>query len=257
MKFTVKFNFGISLLAENMLRVLVASAESRREIAEVRAGSQRAIEAEKDIAWAKDREAERALRREILSAMLTYLKPRAEYVPPPPPVPPAAEFRWPSRDAASKVEPPPVRPDPDAAVGEELSVGQDAFISFVRVWIQNFGVEGAPQPDRAAAMMGVANGYGKAVTRYVRERGGLAGAVLDALVLANLCAPEDAALLARKVALNMVQVGSALALPMDRLIERSLLVFRANTLTDAELLATPLRGGPAGDTLDFDNHPMR
>jgi hypothetical protein len=128
----------------------------------------------------------------------------------------------------------------------QVAEGAGAFGALVRTWVQNFDVEGAPQPDRADALMGAIAGYGPAVAAYVRERGGLAGAVLDTLLRERLSPPDGAVALSKKAALNMVNVGSALRIPMDRLLERSLLL---NLPSDPE---RPAWGGPSDATLAFN-----
>jgi hypothetical protein len=129
--------------------------------------------------------------------------------------------------------------DADARVEE----GARAFGELVRIWSQNFGVEGAEQPDRGAALMGCVNGYGRQITAYIRERGGLAGAIIDCLLRMNLCAPENANRFGKTIAYNMVQVGSVLTVPFEGLLERSLVT---RDMPDD----TPPRGGISGDQID-------
>lgn len=161
--------------------------------------------------------------------------------------------------AAPVVQPRAVQPagtpqaDPLAALEAEanaraaqITEGAGAFGALMRTWVQNFDVEGAPQPDRADAIMGAIAGYGPAVAAYVRERGGLAGAVLDTMLRDRLVPPEGAVALSKKIAVNMVNIGSALRIPMDRLLERSLLL---NLPSDPD---RPAWGGPADATLAFN-----
>ena len=141
-----------------------------------------------------------------------------------------------------------------------LADGAGALGALARTWINNFGVLDAPQPDRIAALVAAFAGYHGGILAYVRERGGLVTAIVDVLVSQNLTAPLDANLLARKVALNMVQVGSTQGLALDRLVEASFYAFRIPDDVPPEgrddaLAAIPLRGGPAMDAIDFTVPP--
>ena len=128
----------------------------------------------------------------------------------------------------------------------DIEIGRQRFGSMVQTWALNFGVDGAPQPDRPSALMALATGlHTREWAIYVRSRGGLAGATLDCL-LAMGYPPEDATMLAKRMALVMVQVGTVCGLPFDKLIERSLLV-RPEDLADAKIIA-----GPLDDTVDVD-----
>lgn len=131
-------------------------------------------------------------------------------------------------------------------IAAEIEVGRQRFGSMVQTWAQNFGVEGAPQPDRAGALMALSQGhYSREWAIYVRSRGGLAGATLDCL-LAMGYPPETSPMLAKRMALTMVQVGTVCGLPFDKLIERSLLV------RPEDLEAAPIIAGPLDDTVDVD-----
>ena len=134
--------------------------------------------------------------------------------------------------------------DADAELEARLAEGMRAWTPVVRTWASNFEVEDAPQPDRPAALMAVFSFHSRSVMAYLRERGGLAGACIDTLARENIVAPEDAAPVGRRMALNMVQVGTAIGLPIDHLIERSLLQRDA-----PETL--PLTGGLLGDVVDM------
>jgi hypothetical protein len=144
----------------------------------------------------------------------------------------------------------PAAPVEDAADAAELAhlklieEGTRAWVSVVRTWASNFEVEDAPQPDRASALMAVFSGYPRAVNAYIRERGGLAGACIDTLARENITAPDAAEKIGRRMALNMVQVGTAIGLPVDHLIEKSLL-----RRDDPDTI--PLHGGLLGDTVDM------
>lgn len=103
-----------------------------------------------------------------------------------------------------------------------LNEGEGAFDALARVWVSNYGVENAPQPDRQGALMACFSGHGRAASLYIRERGGLAGACIDSIVRQSLAPADEAVQLGKHVALNMVQVGSALGVPLDTLLERSM-----------------------------------
>lgn len=131
-----------------------------------------------------------------------------------------------------------------AAHEARIEDGTRAWAPVVRLWAQNYGVEDAPQPDRAGALMAVFNGHGRAASAYIRERGGLAGACIDTLAREGIVAPGDAVTLGKRIALNMMQVGTAIGLPIDHLIERSLL----NREEPDDAMP---RGGLLGDLVDM------
>lgn len=137
--------------------------------------------------------------------------------------------------------------DADAAEAEHdrrIKDGASAWAPLMRTWAQNFEVEDAPQPDRAGALMAVFVGYPRSVEAYIRERGGLAGACIDTLAREGIVTPDAAESIGKRIALNIVQVGSAIGLPTDGLIERSLM-----RRADPDTL--PLHGGPLADTVDM------
>lgn len=132
----------------------------------------------------------------------------------------------------------------EAEHDRRIKDGAGAWGPLMRTWAQNFEVEDAPQPDRAGALMAVFVGYPLSVGAYIRERGGLAGACIDTLAREGIVTPDAAESIGKRIALNIVQVGSAIGLPTDGLIERSL-VRRADPDT------LPLHGGPLADTVDM------
>lgn len=105
--------------------------------------------------------------------------------------------------------------------GSDLAKGRRAFEKLLRTWIQNFGVEGAEQPDRAEAMRALANGRNSfRVLAYVKEQGGLTYAV-NAL-LPELLEQIDFDVyrkLVLDVAGNMTQVSSILFPDLSDLYE--------------------------------------
>lgn len=127
----------------------------------------------------------------------------------------------------------PASPPPAVAVVEDVEAamlkhaamlheGEGAFDALTRTWVQNFGVEQAPQPDRTSALMACFTGHGRAASIYIRERGGLAGACIDSIVRQSLVPPDEAVALGQVISLNMVQVGSAIGVPLDTLLEKSM-----------------------------------
>ena len=163
------------------------------------------------------------------------------YAPGPVVVPPPSA---PSSSAPTDADTQGVDADADAEIEARLAEGMRAWTPVVRTWASNFEVEDAPQPDRPAALMAVFSFHSRGVMAYLRERGGLAGACIDTLARENIVAPEDAEHVGRRMALNMVQVGTAIGLPIDHLIERSL-------LQRAEPETLPLSGGLLGDVVDM------
>jgi len=124
-----------------------------------------------------------------------------------------------------------------------------AFDALIRTWMSNFEVDDAPQPDRASALMTAANGYGYVVNVYVTDRGGLGGACIDTLLRNSLVSPDVAVPIGKRVALNVVQVGTALGLHLDQWLERSL--FDPN-----DPPARSPTGGMAKDVIDDRGRPQ-
>jgi hypothetical protein len=183
--------------------------------------------------------ADTMMQRLLDRTVLRSAKPSAPIVaeePAPSPVPPRAEDVCDPDDVDAV--------DLHAEIEAQIEDGTRAWAPVVRTWAQNFEVEDAPQPDRAGSLMAVFNGHGRSATAYIRERGGLAGACIDTLARENIVAPDAAESIGKRIALNMVQVGTAIGLPIDHLIERSLLR-RENPDT------LPLHGGLLGDTVDM------
>ena len=150
-----------------------------------------------------------------------------------------------------------------AAHDEAVATGRGALTRLVMLWSQNFGVLDAPQPDRPSLLTACFTGYRHQTIYHVKVLGGLATACIDALLNGGAVTPEHANLLGRKIALNMVQVGSLCGVPLDRLMERSFYnpdIPVPDGWTDAQrdatLLATPLRGGIAAATINFDERPV-
>jgi hypothetical protein len=101
---------------------------------------------------------------------------------------------------------------------KQLKRGRIAFEKLVNVWLTNFGVENAEQPDRAEAMRSLANSQKSfAVLAYVRAAGGLSWAVNAAFPSVE---PETARRdLVLTVAANLTQVASILFPDLSDLYE--------------------------------------
>lgn len=142
--------------------------------------------------------------------------------------------------------PRPVHPfaDPEEAnIPADVLEGTYAFEALMRTWVVNFEVENAPQPDRYAAFLAAFTGYSGQVNAYIRSRGGLGGACVDTLARTGIVAPEDAEKIGKRIAVNLVPIGTAMGIPLDGLLERSLYT--------RDLDAAPVKGGPLKDTVDM------
>jgi len=120
------------------------------------------------------------------------------------------------------VETPEEEPLPRTAAvrGVDMDKGRKAFEKLLRLWLKNFGVEGADQPDRAEAMRALANSPRSfKVLAYVQAQGGLTNAV-NALAPYLTEMDEDAyKKLVLDVAGNMTQVSSLLFPDLSDLYE--------------------------------------
>lgn len=121
------------------------------------------------------------------------------------------------------VEPTPPTPKADPAAeraAEERRVkvlhGKDTWVALIDVWRQNFGVEGADQPDRVGNLAAAANPF---VHAYLQSRAGLTDATREAVALLDGGDPDvllptrygltNAQLCeARLIAENIAQVAS-------------------------------------------------
>lgn len=106
--------------------------------------------------------------------------------------------------------------------GQDLDRGRKAFEKLLRLWIENFGVEDAPQPDRAEAMRVVANGKKAfALLAYVKSQGGLTHAVNALLseIVPLVVAEGMYQQTVLDVAGNMTQVASILFPDLSDLYE--------------------------------------
>jgi hypothetical protein len=101
---------------------------------------------------------------------------------------------------------------------KQLKRGKAAFEKLVNLWLTNFGVETAEQPDRAEAMRSLANGAKAfSVLAYVTSVGGLTWAV-NATIMSVM--PETARRdLVLTLAANITQVASILFPDLSDLYE--------------------------------------
>lgn len=131
-----------------------------------------------------------------------------------------------ARDAAIADE---IRRMDDVGAQRAKLVGEGAaiFHELVTLWVVNFGVPDAPQPARAEKLMATFTRHGRAASAFIHEQNGLCRAVIAVLLESGLAQPETAVSYGKRIAGNMVQVGTALALPIDEFLERSLFEFRA------------------------------
>jgi len=140
----------------------------------------------------------------------------------------------------------PVHPfagDAERLMDAEVLEGTYAFEALMRTWVTNFEVEDAPQPDRHAAFLAAFTGYSAQVNAYIRSRGGLGGACVDTLARTGIVAPEDAARIGKRIAVNLVPIGTSMGIPLDGMLERSLYT--------RDIDSAPIKGGPLKDTVDM------
>jgi hypothetical protein len=160
-------------------------------------------------------------------------------------------FRTPNplREAAPAPQEAPKRPvhpfagDAERLMDAEVLEGTYAFEALMRTWVTNFEVEDAPQPDRHAAFLAAFTGYSAQVNAYIRSRGGLGGACVDTLARTGIVAPEDAARIGKRIAVNLVPIGTSMGIPLDGMLERSLYT--------RDLDNAPITGGPLKDSVDM------
>jgi hypothetical protein len=133
--------------------------------------------------------------------------------------------------------------DAETYMDADVLEGTYAFEALMRTWVTNFEVEDAPQPDRYAAFLAAFTGYSGQVNAYIRSRGGLGGACVDTLARTGIVAPEDAASIGKRIAVNLVPIGTSMGIPLDGLLERSLYT--------RDLDAASVGGGPLKDTVDM------
>jgi hypothetical protein len=151
---------------------------------------------------------------------------------------------------AAKLTAPPADPFVASAAKEaRLAEGQAKFDNLVGIWIQNFETDSDVQPDRYERLVSTFAGFGAgAVWAYLEHKGGLAQAILDALVR-NSWASQDAKavpriVLAKKIALNMVQVGSTSGFPLRDYTEACVIHAQGRTNEKGERVPdeTPISG---------------
>jgi hypothetical protein len=177
----------------------------------------------------------------IVSSLLP--EPRREWVPPVAPVVPVAPAAPPVTASA---------PTPSfEARMEAVTQGRDVFHKLVASWCSNFEVKDAPQPDRTSLLLAAFTGYGRVTSLYIREKGGLASAVIDGLLGQNLVASDEAVKLGKRIAGNMVQVATVMSIPLDGMMEKSL--YSTPTAATDDTWPT---GGLLADTVPMERPPM-
>lgn len=116
--------------------------------------------------------------------------------------------------------------DDDIAMNRQINAvneGRDRIVNLLRSWVVNFGVEdrSVRQPDRHAMLMTEATGYGPQVVAFIEASGGLTAAIRDALILAKLSEPDDAGMLAKRIALQMVTLSTTMGFSLEPYLEHS------------------------------------
>lgn len=110
-----------------------------------------------------------------------------------------------------------------AASGESkhLAKGREVFNGLVALWLDGYEVVDAPQPDRAEAVRGIANGRSAyKVLTYVKSVGGLTHAVNAAIPASDYAGTEqERQALVTSVSGNMTQVTSILFPDLSDLYE--------------------------------------
>ena len=121
---------------------------------------------------------------------------------------------------------PPVQPatppGPTAEQRVRLLHGRDVWLALIEMWRENFGVEGAPQPDRVAILARLLHMDGASIFAYLRSKQGLTDATRDVLC-ELLQRPLDSRIKreARLVAENIAQVCSFHAPNLAEMLEYS------------------------------------
>lgn len=129
--------------------------------------------------------------------------------------------------------------------------GMTAWTDLVRTWSVNFGVEGAKQPDRYAAFQAASTAHHREIAAYIENRGGLVNATLESLLLGRYCDAEEANLLAKRIALNMVQVSSRMGVTLEPYLELSIYQIPAIEAPDIDERTFP-RQEPGESQEDFE-----
>lgn len=116
--------------------------------------------------------------------------------------------------------------DDDIAMRRQIDAaneGRDRIVNLLRSWVVNFGVEdrSVRQPDRHALLMTEATGYGPQIVAFIESSGGLTAALRDALILAKLSEPDDAGMLAKRIALQMVTLSTTMGFSLEPYLEHT------------------------------------
>lgn len=96
-----------------------------------------------------------------------------------------------------------------------LEQGREAFNTLIASWYVNWHNTDnpeIPQPDRAGLFVAADTVYGLSMRAWVRERGGLIGAIVNTFLERNLIDPQDPRLyeVCHEIAARLVQTSAAL-----------------------------------------------
>lgn len=118
-----------------------------------------------------------------------------------------------------RLAPPAPPPEPVVDGPKRLRVnldeGREAFNTLIAGWYVNWynvGDPNVPQPARVSLFVAADTMYGLSMRAWVRERGGLIGAIVNAFLERNLIEPQDPRLYeaANDVAAKLVQTSTAM-----------------------------------------------
>ena len=138
------------------------------------------------------------------------------------PIPLPDEDEAPSDDRVSAPPLTLVPSEPTAEDRAKILHGRDVWLALIEMWGENFGVEGAAQPDRAAILARLLHMDGASILAYLRTKQGLTDATRD--VLCELRRrPLDNGIKrdARLLAENIAQVCSFHAPTITEMLEYS------------------------------------
>ena len=101
-----------------------------------------------------------------------------------------------------------------------IDEGYVEFCNLCDIWIKNFGVVDAEQPDRANLLLVMASNYSLQVISYIKASGGLTQAVHNCLAgKINNQTKQEIRKFCRIISENMSQVSSILYPPLSDLLE--------------------------------------
>lgn len=129
-------------------------------------------------------------------------------------------------EPAAPVPAAPVEPAADPAADDrtraQLIHGRDLWLALIETWRMNWGVEGAPQPDRVRILSNMLHMDGAAIFAYLRAKAGITDATRDVLCEITQCPLDNSVKReARLLAENIAQVGSFHAPEIAEMLEYS------------------------------------